>query len=105
MLTVIFPADRMIPVLISRFYLNLDEVRRAEDRKKAEQECQADLERAKSWRLKVRPSLWAHRRQSLMISSQPLPPLPDFECSDKIHYAEEVFQYNGRLRRNTVVFL
>ncbi|EJF65592.1 hypothetical protein DICSQDRAFT_144217 [Dichomitus squalens LYAD-421 SS1] len=69
----------MVPVLVSRFYLDLDDIRRAEDARKAEANRRADLERAKLWRIK------------------PLPPLPKSECGENISYIKEVFQYNRRL--------
>ncbi|TBU54317.1 hypothetical protein BD310DRAFT_828220 [Dichomitus squalens] len=76
----------MVPMLVSRFYLDLDDIRRAEDARKAEAKFRANLERAKLWRIK------------------PLPPLPKSECGENISYMKEVFQYNRRLwGKNTIL--
>ncbi|TBU50857.1 hypothetical protein BD309DRAFT_985475 [Dichomitus squalens] len=77
----------MVPVLVSRFYLDLDRIRRAEDARKAEEKRRADPERTKSWKIK------------------PLPPLPEDEGGEKVRYVEEVFQYNGRLRGKNAILL
>ncbi|PIL24063.1 hypothetical protein GSI_13814 [Ganoderma sinense ZZ0214-1] len=70
----------LVPVLVSRFYLNLHDVLKAEDERKAE-EMASSLEKTRSFR-----------------KSKPLPPIPDDEFNDtKISYLDEVFQYNSRV--------
>ncbi|KAM5532020.1 hypothetical protein V8D89_014271 [Ganoderma adspersum] len=70
----------LVPMLVSRFYLNLHDVRKAEDERKAE-ELASNLEKTKSFR-----------------KSKPLPPIPYDGFDDtKISYLNEVFQYNSRV--------
>ncbi|KAI1795801.1 hypothetical protein LXA43DRAFT_1163716 [Ganoderma leucocontextum] len=70
----------LVPILVSRFYLNLHDVRKTEDERKAE-ERRSDLEMAKSsWK------------------GKPLPQIPEHDIDDtKIFYINEVFQHTRRV--------
>uniref|UniRef100_A0A5K1K176 Cell surface hydrophobicity-associated protein n=1 Tax=Ganoderma boninense TaxID=34458 RepID=A0A5K1K176_9APHY len=70
----------LVPILVSRFYLNLHDLRKAENKRKAE-EMAFNLEKTKALRM-----------------SKPLPPVPGHEFEEsKICYLNEVFQYNSQV--------